>query len=1535
MGLEFDGLYLLRKANSLWLGRWQLQEGVVKLPSSSDCFQQVRGGWRGEAQRSEAVFFYRRDDCGSRVRVKPLDRGRRFFSNGRFNEKGNRFSHRLRNNSVEDQLKERKGKGVAQIVSEPSSSKVDKIHDYVCKQPEGIHNQTGDNGVPSTIGEEDNYIQAEKGQDSVQINDEPNDGYASCEEVDLLFDILDEDMQWLEKSAIVLLKSNVNPLEIMDLIKDQDCSVKVSLWSNLMLILIVEEEASLGNCIGMVKNACLDCIIEIAPWDTFNSQWSALVRINLSEVPLELWHVNFFSALGDHLGKFIQIDSQTSNRKCFVTARLQILVSSLSNIPKLVVGKSLGVNFKIPVSVETMPLLRSTVRDGSPVRLPLQILNCDAPSLTADKYVGNKLLMINDVDSDKVLESREAVEFNDESRTKVLDEEIVGESLRFSRNMDVSLFNNKDLAVHNSCLPDVSDESLGRFVEEPNVSDPGPHFCHSSSSPTVDSPSADMRSETGPWREDGHRAMESIGKRLKWKSCRIWDRKKRKKSKRGVTKIILGEEAIIDFDSGISLSDEDIRMRNEIIYREAEKTFDVSSDLGLQFCEEKSQIVSRGLGRREKRKAMKSLVVRCQADFLLLQESKLENVDDRSLNSIWGNNKFESRVAPAVGPAGGLISIWDKDFFDLNLAIVENRYIVCVGKLKLNGVQCLIGNIYAPNDEQGRLILWQEIKDLKEQFDLPWILGGDFNTVLKMDEREGAAPNTLGISSFGDSVNDMQLVDLPLLGAKFTWGSNREIPSFSRLDRFLVNSEVLLCFPDLKQKAKPKSLSDHNPILLSVDDTNWGPKPFKFFSHWLEQKGFQELMSKAWHDFEVEGTVENDLKQILVEKKAELWKLYRLVERSWQQKARMQWLRDGDKNSKFFHLVASNRARRNHIEKIEINGKTFVHPEEVKEGISSFFEKFYNLQSAAKVIEFDCSFKKLSSEKAVWLERVIDEVELWDAIKACDGNKALGPDGFNLSFIKDQWESIKAKLLDFVNNFCSDRGCNSNFNNSFVTLIPKCDGASKIEQYRPISLVGCLYKIIAKVFARRIRSVMSEVIGDSQFAFIKSRQILDCSLIANESVDAMKKKEEGGVCFKVDFEKAYDSVDWNFLEFIMRKMGFGETWIKWIMRCVSTPSISILINGSVGRNFSTSRGLRQGCPLSPFLFNLIEEAFSLLIHKACSLGLFEGVKVGNVMVSHLQYADNTLIMCKAKGEQVKNVRRILRCFQLVSGLKVNFAKSSLIGINANPDVIKQWADEVNCKVGSLPCSYLGLPLGARPNAVAIWKPVIERCQKKLATWKARHLSTAGRLVLIKSVFASCPVYFMSLFNLPCAVKMELEKLMRKFLWSGSDDKRKIHYVDWDTICKYKEFVGLGSIDLGLRNRALLNKWLWRYGNEHESLWHKVIIGKNKLVDDSIIPSGNIRHCSAIWNAISKPLRSGDSLSLFTKSGLMISVGDGKRVKFWEDNWVNGLILKEAFPRIFALAVSKVGKAVDFGCFEGNAWRWKVELRRNLFDWENE
>ena len=302
-------------------------------------------------------------------------------------------------------------------------------------------------------------------------------------------------------------------------------------------------------------------------------------------------------------------------------------------------------------------------------------------------------------------------------------------------------------------------------------------------------------------------------------------------------------------------------------------------------------------------------------------------------------------------------------------------------------------------------------------------------------------------------------------------------------------------------------------------------------------------------------------------------------------------------------------------------------------------------------------------------------------------------------------------------------------------------------------------------------------------------------------------------------------------------------------------------------------------------------------------------------------------------DQLLNVKRVLRCFQVISGLKVNFFKSSLFGFNVDKDTLADWADKIYCKVETLPTTYLGLPLGNRSNSIKTWKPVVEKFEQRLTGWKASLLSMGGRVTLLKSVLTSLPIFYMSLFQIPKTVKLVLDRILRRFLWGGSSNKRKVHWVDWNSVCNLKENGGLGIVDLKLRNRALLNKWIWRYGEESDAMWKSIIVSKYGGESDGLTPCiGNQRRFSKLWTNITKPFCQQRN-QIGAPSDCRYCLGDGRNIRFWWDEWIEGVVLRLAFPRIFALAANKEGKVRDLGRWINNYWSWKIVLRRRLFDWE--
>ena len=277
--------------------------------------------------------------------------------------------------------------------------------------------------------------------------------------------------------------------------------------------------------------------------------------------------------------------------------------------------------------------------------------------------------------------------------------------------------------------------------------------------------------------------------------------------------------------------------------------------------------------------------------------------------------------------------------------------------------------------------------------------------------------------------------------------------------------------------------------------------------------------------------------------------------------------------------------------------------------------------------------------QAAKLEELFTEEEILVAISGLSGDKAPGQNGFPLAFWVFSWDFVKDEVLGFFKEFHVHIRFVKSLNGTFLVLIPKKSNVEDFKDLRPISLVGGLYKILTNVLANRIKRVMSLIISQAQNAFVEGRQILDTVLIANEAVNSILRKKESGLLCELDIEKDYDHISWDFLFQIMEKMGFGRKWISWIKWCISIATFSVLFNGSPTGFFRSSRGLRQGDPLSPYLFVIGLEALSGLLKRVVEgnfiLGCkFEGRDGGELIISHLLYADDTVLFRDAKLEQL-------------------------------------------------------------------------------------------------------------------------------------------------------------------------------------------------------------------------------------------------------------------------------------------------------------
>ena len=482
-------------------------------------------------------------------------------------------------------------------------------------------------------------------------------------------------------------------------------------------------------------------------------------------------------------------------------------------------------------------------------------------------------------------------------------------------------------------------------------------------------------------------------------------------------------------------------------------------------------------------------------------------------------------------------------------------------------------------------------------------------------------------------------------------------------------------------------------------------------------------------------------------------------------KARQSWIKQGDLNTKFFHSLVKWRRARNKLHGVFVNNKWCDSKEEVKDKVCEFFEERFSRNDSCQVRLDKVEFNSISEADNEMLIGEFSEEEVRASIWGCDSSKSPGLDGFNFGFIKSCWDILRKDVVAVVKDFVGFGSWPRGSNASFLCLIPKVENPQQLGEFRPISLVGCLYKIISKALSLHLKKVIGKIIDVRQSTFLEGRGLLDSVLVANEVLEEYKRKRKSCVFFKVDYEKAYDLVNWDFIYYMLRRLGFCDRWIRWINGCLESASVSVLVNGSPTREFFPKKGLRQGDPLAPFLFLIVAEGFAGVTRVAEEKKLIDNLEVGKdkVKVNMLQYANDTLFFCEANTKSVFNIKAILQCFELSSGLRVNFAKSRIGGTGMDQVVLQRFATILNCDTMVSPFIYLGMPVGGSHKHDNFLNGVIEKVQARLSRWKGRCLSMAGRICLIKFVLSAIPLFFMSLFKLPSRVAGKLIRMQKDFL----------------------------------------------------------------------------------------------------------------------------------------------------------------------------
>ncbi|XP_010666976.2 uncharacterized protein LOC104884079 [Beta vulgaris subsp. vulgaris] len=833
------------------------------------------------------------------------------------------------------------------------------------------------------------------------------------------------------------------------------------------------------------------------------------------------------------------------------------------------------------------------------------------------------------------------------------------------------------------------------------------------------------------------------------------------------------------------------------------------------------------------------------------------------------------------GRAGGLCIYW-KEEVDFSLVSFSSHHIC--GDIRVEGQMWRFIGIYGWAKEEEKFKTWDLIRHLCENISLPLLVGGDFSEILSYDEKDGGVDrNRREMGAFRDLLDDCALRDLGFDNPRYTWERGLSVTTRirERLDRFVSNLEWTQIFPNHGVENLLRYKSDHSPIVtrLKAAATERGKRRgFRFETCWLLDAGCEEAVKEVW---------EASSGDKITRRLSLLDELNEKQEAYWYLRSRVAEVKDGDKNTQYFHHKASQRKKRNFVKGLQNDDGVWCSEiEEIEIFFANYFSTIFTscnpsdvnlqhvLQYISPIVSDDCNCALL---------RPYTKDEIYAALSQMHPCKAPGPDGMHAIFYQRFWHIIGDDISDFVCGILHGHHFPADLNCSNIALIPKVKDPKVAAEFRPIALCNVLYKLVSKAIVLRLKDFLPDIVTEYQSAFVPGRLITDNALIAMEVFHLMKhrsRSRRGTIAMKLDMSKAYDRVEWGFLRKMLLTMGFDGRWVNLIMWCVSSVSYSFIINGRVRGSVVPNRGLRQGDPLSPYLFILVADIFSKMIQKKVQEKRLHGAKASRSEpeISHLLFADDSLLFTRATRQECFEIVDILNRYELAFGQKINYEKSEVSfskGVRVEQKealmgILKMRQVEKHEK-------YLGIPSVAGRSKKLIFASLLDRIWKKLQGWKEKLLSRAGKEVLLKAVIQAIPTYLMGGYKLPTMIIQKIQAAMARFWWGSSDTKRKIHWKNWEAMCTLKCLGGMGFKDLGVFNDALLGRQAWRLIHAPQSLLSRVLKAKYypscEFLDASLGYS-----CSYSWRSIW-------SAKALVKEGLVWRVGNGQSINIWEAPWV--------------------------------------------------